>query len=88
MAAFPTALLATLAILALHALAEKQRNGHAVQDYSEQCAFYTASWAVEIIQGGEKMTDHVAKQYGFNNLGKVMSYIIAITLVNQRVAPD
>ena len=32
---------------------------------------YTDSWAVEIIEGGDKMADFVANRHGFNNLGKV-----------------
>ena len=32
---------------------------------------YTASWAVEITEGGEKMADLVARRHGYRNLGKV-----------------
>ena len=32
---------------------------------------YTASWAVEITKGGDKMADIIANQHGFINLGKV-----------------
>lgn len=32
---------------------------------------YTASWAVEIAEGGDKMADVIARRYGFRNLGKV-----------------
>ena len=32
---------------------------------------FTASWAVEITEGGQKMADKIARQYGFNNLGEV-----------------
>lgn len=33
---------------------------------------YTASWAVEITEGGQKMADKIARQHGFNNLGEVI----------------
>ena len=73
MAAFTTAILASLAILAATTRAQPEKlRGHALRDYnSERRAVYTASWAVEITQGGEKMAEHVAERYGFNNLGKV-----------------
>lgn len=32
---------------------------------------YTASWAVEITEGGSKAADAVAKRHGYRNLGKV-----------------
>ena len=32
---------------------------------------YTASWAVEIAEGGDKMADKIASRYGFQNVGKV-----------------
>ena len=32
---------------------------------------YTASWAVEIVEGGDKMADTIASRYGFQNIGKV-----------------
>ena len=44
---------------------------HAVRGESELSAVYTASWAVEITQGGDKMADRIARRYGFRNLGKV-----------------
>ena len=33
---------------------------------------YTASWAVEITDGGDKAADLVARQHGYRNLGKVL----------------
>ena len=32
---------------------------------------YTASWAVEITEGGDKTADVVARRHGYRNLGKV-----------------
>ena len=32
---------------------------------------YTASWAVEITEGGDKAADKVAQRHGYRNLGKV-----------------
>ena len=32
---------------------------------------YTATWAVEITKGGDKMADIIADQHGFINLGMV-----------------
>jgi subtilisin family serine protease len=32
---------------------------------------YTASWAVEIAEGGDKMADKIASRYGFQNVGKI-----------------
>ena len=34
---------------------------------------YTASWAVEITEGGDKMADLVARRHGYRNIGKVVS---------------
>ena len=41
-------------------------------DDDSQGAVYTASWAVEITEGGKQMADAIARQHGFINLGKVM----------------
>ena len=35
---------------------------------------YTASWAVQITKGGDKMADVVARRHGYRNLGKVSSW--------------
>ena len=35
---------------------------------------YTASWAVEIIEGGDKMANTIASRYGFQNIGKVQCF--------------
>ena len=32
---------------------------------------YTASWAVEITEGGDKAADVIAQRHGYRNLGKV-----------------
>ena len=32
---------------------------------------YTASWAVEIMEGGDAMANTIASRYGFQNIGKV-----------------
>ena len=37
---------------------------------------YTASWAVEIMKGGDKMADTIASRYGFQNIGKVLLVIL------------
>ena len=53
----------------------EKRKGHysyAVRDESELSVVYTASWAVEITQGGDKMANYIARRYGFQNLGKVV----------------
>ena len=36
---------------------------------------YTASWAVEITEGGEKMAEQVARRHGFINAGKVRIHL-------------
>ena len=41
------------------------------KDETDQRSKYTASWAVEITEGGEKMAERIAQRYGFSNLGKV-----------------
>ena len=38
---------------------------------TEQLSKYTTSWVVEITEGGEKMAERIAQQYGFSNVGKV-----------------
>ena len=38
---------------------------------SEQRVRYTASWAVEITDGGDKAADIIARRHGCRNLGKV-----------------
>ena len=40
-------------------------------DDTDQRSRYTASWAVEITEGGEKMAERIARRYGFSNVGKV-----------------
>ena len=40
-------------------------------DETDQQSQYTASWAVEITEGGEKMAERIALKYGFINAGKV-----------------
>ena len=35
---------------------------------------YTADWAVEIAEGGDKMADKIASRYGFQNVGRVRIY--------------
>jgi hypothetical protein len=37
---------------------------------------YTASWAVEITGGGDKMADVVARRHGYRNLGKVANLLV------------
>ena len=37
---------------------------------------YTASWAVEITSGGDKMADVVARRHGYRNLGKVANLLV------------
>ena len=39
---------------------------------SSQKEVYTASWAVKVTEGGQKMADVIAHQHGFINLGNVM----------------
>ena len=36
---------------------------------------YTSSWAVEIVEGGDKMADKIASKHGFRNLGRVCVHI-------------
>ena len=79
MAVFQSLLLVSLPVLLTAALGtaldhtEKRKGyySHAVREECELSAVYTASWAVEITQGGDKMADHIARRYGFRNLGKV-----------------
>ena len=40
---------------------------------------YTASWAVEITEGGDKAADAVARRHGYRNLGKVTSIVELIS---------
>ena len=48
---------------------EKRENLYTVQQENDQV--YTASWAVEITEGGKKMADAIARRHGFINLGNV-----------------
>lgn len=41
------------------------------EEETNQRVRYTATWAVEIAEGGDKMADVIARRYGFTNLGKV-----------------
>ena len=60
-----------LLLIALAAVAAKMREDlHDMQE-NRHGDIYTASWAVEITDGGKKMADVVAQQNGFINLGKV-----------------
>ena len=58
--------------LFLHTVAKQKENSYIVeQQSSKPNVTYTASWAVEITEGGEQMADTVAHRHGFRNLGKV-----------------
>ena len=50
---------------------KSQRLYAAVQGDAAKQDIYTASWAVEIMKGGDKMADTIASRYGFQNIGKV-----------------
>ena len=44
----------------------------AKRDYRHPAAdVYTASWAVEIVEGGKEMADIIASRYGFINRGSL-----------------
>ena len=44
---------------------------YAVKRDETKQEIYTASWAVEVVEGGDKMADTIASRYGFQNIGKV-----------------
>lgn len=50
---------------------KKSERLYAVQGDAAKQDIYTASWAVEIMEGGDKMADMIASRYGFQNIGKV-----------------
>ena len=58
-----------LALFLLFNAAESERIFR--NDETDQRLRYTASWAVEITEGGEKMAERIARRYGFINAGKV-----------------
>ena len=58
-----------LALFLLFNAAESERIFK--NDETDQRSQYTASWAVEITEGGEKMAERIARRYGFINAGKV-----------------
>ena len=68
-----------LAAVILHGSVESAAEGkRTVADVAElernQRTRYTASWAVEITEGGDKAADIVAQRHGYRNLGKVSFY--------------
>ena len=58
-----------LALFLLFNAAESERIFR--NDETDRRLQYTASWAVEITEGGEKMAERIARRYGFMNAGKV-----------------
>ena len=58
-----------LALFLLFNAAESERVFR--NNETDQRSQYTASWAVEITEGGEKMAERIALKYGFINAGKV-----------------
>ena len=44
---------------------------HTIQGDRNMREIYTASWAVEITEGGDKMADRIASRYGLQNVGRV-----------------
>ena len=68
-------LIVIIITLSVNGTNEKSRDTYtapANNDYLQE--IYTTSWAVNIVEGGKKMADAVAKRYGFNNLGDVRVY--------------
>lgn len=73
-------LIVSLAVLAAATYAQTQESKKEQDAYSDQQgraprAFYTASWAVEILKGGAKMAEVIARRNGFVNLGEVFCVI-------------
>ena len=66
-----------LVLFLLFNAAESERSDETDQwsifrsDETDRPSRYTASWAVEITEGGEKMAERIALKYGFVNAGKV-----------------
>ena len=74
-------ILLLIALAAICAVEARMREDlHDMQE-NRHGDIYTASWAVEITDGGKKMADVVAQQNGFINLGKV--YMILALAIAQ-----
>ena len=78
MSKFASVLFVGSAIIAVHFLhVTEGKEEKSTRRYPFQSAnrpmreIYTASWAVEIAEGGDKMADKIASRYGFQNVGKV-----------------
>ena len=85
-------LIVSLAVLAAAAYAQTQESKKEQDAYSDQQgraprAFYTASWAVEIL-GGAKMAEMIAGRNGFVNLGEVFFVIHPLLKRRYIVAKD
>ena len=50
---------------------EKWNGSYAIRKDEDTQEIYTASWAVQITEGGDKMADKIAMKYGFQNIGRV-----------------
>ena len=71
MAVIPFALFVACLVASVNCSQAKKEKNYAVDE--QQRDIYTASWAVEITEGGKKMADVIANRHGFINVGKVMS---------------
>ena len=46
-----------------------------------ESVLYTKQWAVQIVKGGATAADKIAFDYGFQNLGKVLTFILCLQKV-------
>ena len=64
-------LAAILLVLAIQVIEGAKTRGNILQDHD----IYTASWVVEIMEGGEQTADDIAAQHCFNNIGKLKVWL-------------
>ena len=50
---------------------EKSTHLYTIQEDRNMREIFTANWAVEIAEGGDKMANKIASRYGFQNVGRV-----------------
>ena len=64
-------LAAILLLQVAEGVSEKNKETYPLTQEESQRERYTASWAVEIAEGGDKTADKMASSYGFRNRGRV-----------------
>ena len=64
-------LIVSLAVILTEANVRALRRDNERVPVNYDSEIYTASWVVEITEGGKQIADSIADQFGFKNLGRL-----------------